>query len=304
MTNHDISGTIKPTDLKFGSCKLQGVKKGSHQRENLVHFTDKGENANQTAKIVNGVYDADNVTANNEQFWFRRFRSGIFDVKDAVRTGRPVVENVDKITEIIIYWHVGSRSITQELNIDHKTVLSHLRKPSPIRLERVSQEQSNGTTKTPYDRVKPSRESKRMNAAELINDGASASAAGAVEIMQVDAFILTPDCASINCVRWSFMKTHWAAASARFTTTFVNNPFGFSVSMMSFSFLGLYGLLIVAHPVEWLATLTAVPLGQGSNPGEDMDVCKCRVPSHPGDTLNSRRAASSLVWWVGGREGE
>ncbi|GFU78858.1 hypothetical protein TNCV_4491701 [Trichonephila clavipes] len=28
-----------------------------------------------------------------------------------------------------------------------------------------------------------------------------------------------------------------------------------------------------------LATLTAVPLGLGSNPGEDMDVCKCIVPS-------------------------
>ncbi|GFU53829.1 HTH_48 domain-containing protein [Trichonephila clavipes] len=39
--------------------------------------------------------------ANYVQFWFRRFRSGFFDGKDAPRTGRPVVENVDKITEII-----------------------------------------------------------------------------------------------------------------------------------------------------------------------------------------------------------
>ncbi|GFU94775.1 transposase [Trichonephila clavipes] len=35
------------------------------------------------------------------QFWFRRFRSDIFDVKNAPLTGRPVIENVDKITEII-----------------------------------------------------------------------------------------------------------------------------------------------------------------------------------------------------------
>ncbi|GFV54148.1 histonelysine Nmethyltransferase SETMARlike [Trichonephila clavipes] len=54
---------------------------------------------------------------------------GIFDIKVAPRTGRPVVENVDKITEIIeIDRHVSSRSITQELKIDHKTVLNHLRK--------------------------------------------------------------------------------------------------------------------------------------------------------------------------------
>ncbi|GFT43138.1 hypothetical protein TNCV_5119891 [Trichonephila clavipes] len=48
-----------------------------------------------------------------------------------------------------------------------------------------------------------------MNAAERINDGASTPAAGAVEVMQVDdeiASILTPDCASIDCVRSSFMK--------------------------------------------------------------------------------------------------
>ncbi|GFX87767.1 histone-lysine N-methyltransferase SETMAR [Trichonephila clavipes] len=53
---------------------------------------------------------------------------GIFDVKDASRTGsRPIVEIVDKITEIIEDdQHVSSRSIAQELKIDHKTVLSHL----------------------------------------------------------------------------------------------------------------------------------------------------------------------------------
>ncbi|GFX26952.1 uncharacterized protein TNCV_1841241 [Trichonephila clavipes] len=66
-----------------------------------------------------------------------------------------------------------------------------------------------------------------MDATERTNDGASTSAAGAVEIMQVDdeiAYVLTPDCGCVDCKRSSFMKTHWA--SARFTMTFVNNPFG------------------------------------------------------------------------------
>ncbi|GFU22550.1 uncharacterized protein TNCV_1304421 [Trichonephila clavipes] len=35
--------------------------------------------------------------------------------------------------------------------------------------------------------------------------------------------------------------------------------------------------------------------GLVSNPGEDMDVCKCIVPSRHGGTLKSRRAASPLV---------
>ncbi|GFU01340.1 cullin-4A [Trichonephila clavipes] len=51
----------------------------------------------------------------------------------------------------------------------------------------------------------------------------------------------------------------------------------------------------VAHPVQWLPTLTAVPLGLGSNPGEDMDICECIMPSWLGGILNSRRAASPLV---------
>ncbi|GFW99111.1 hypothetical protein TNCV_3008811 [Trichonephila clavipes] len=44
-----------------------------------------GENASHAAEIVNGVYGADTVTANYVQFWFRRFLSGIFDVKVARR---------------------------------------------------------------------------------------------------------------------------------------------------------------------------------------------------------------------------
>ncbi|GFV66979.1 histone-lysine N-methyltransferase SETMAR [Trichonephila clavipes] len=70
----------------------------------LQFFLDKDENASQVAKIGNGVYDAP-------------------------RTGRPVVENVEKISEIIeVDRHVSSRSIAQELKIGHETVLNHLRK--------------------------------------------------------------------------------------------------------------------------------------------------------------------------------
>ncbi|GFV66951.1 histone-lysine N-methyltransferase SETMAR [Trichonephila clavipes] len=74
----------------------------------------EGENANKVAEIGKGVHGTDNVTANYVLFWFRRFSSGIFDVKDAPRTGRPVIENVDKITEIIKvdHRHVSSPNIT------------------------------------------------------------------------------------------------------------------------------------------------------------------------------------------------
>ncbi|GFW55087.1 histone-lysine N-methyltransferase SETMAR [Trichonephila clavipes] len=47
----------------------------------LQFFFDKDENASQVAEIVKSVFGADTVTANYVQFWFRRFRSGTFDVK-------------------------------------------------------------------------------------------------------------------------------------------------------------------------------------------------------------------------------
>ncbi|GFW84405.1 histone-lysine N-methyltransferase SETMAR [Trichonephila clavipes] len=95
----------------------------------LHFFFDKGENASQAAKIGNGAYGADTVTTYYVQFRFHRFRSGIFYVKVAPHTGRPAIKNVNKITEIIeVDRHVTSRSIAQEIKINHKTVLSHLRK--------------------------------------------------------------------------------------------------------------------------------------------------------------------------------
>lgn len=36
----------------------------------------------------------------NMQFWFCRFHTGIFDIKDAPRRGSPVAENFDKIREV------------------------------------------------------------------------------------------------------------------------------------------------------------------------------------------------------------
>ncbi|GFX42687.1 histone-lysine N-methyltransferase SETMAR [Trichonephila clavipes] len=113
-------------------CELQGVKNGSQKekiRYILQFFFDKDANASQVAEIGNSVYGAVTVTTYCVQFWFHRFRSGIFDVKVAPRTGRPVIKNVDKITEIIeVGRHVRSRSIVHELKIDHKSVLSHLSK--------------------------------------------------------------------------------------------------------------------------------------------------------------------------------
>ncbi|GFV07474.1 uncharacterized protein TNCV_1738291 [Trichonephila clavipes] len=55
---------------------------------------------------------------------------------------------------------------------------------------------------------------------------------------------------------------------------------------------------VVWNLEEW----NARSQGLGSNLGQDMNVCKCIVPSRPGGTLNSRRAASLRVRLVEGEE--
>ncbi|GFU39102.1 histone-lysine N-methyltransferase SETMAR [Trichonephila clavipes] len=79
--------------------------------------------------------------------------TNIFNVKDASRKGWPIVQNVDKITEKIeVNRHVSSRSISQELTIEHKTVLNLLRQVGfRKKLEVWDQHQS--TPKNVMDRI-------------------------------------------------------------------------------------------------------------------------------------------------------
>lgn len=96
----------------------------------ILHFYYlKGKTASKATKKICDVYGADTLSVRVAQQWFERFRSGVVEVIDALRSGRPVVESVDKIMEIIeLDRHASSRSIALELNIDHKTVLNHLKK--------------------------------------------------------------------------------------------------------------------------------------------------------------------------------
>jgi len=61
---------------------------------------------------------------------FKRFlESGNFDVKDAVRSGRPITGKVDEIIEKVEQnRYISSYDIGKELNIDYKTVSNHLEK--------------------------------------------------------------------------------------------------------------------------------------------------------------------------------
>ena len=62
------------------------------------------------------------------QSWFKRFQSGNFDAKHAPLSGRSIIAKVDEIIKNIEQdLDIKSRNIAKEFNIDHKTVLNHLK---------------------------------------------------------------------------------------------------------------------------------------------------------------------------------
>ncbi|XP_035744177.1 histone-lysine N-methyltransferase SETMAR-like [Vespa mandarinia] len=98
-------------------------------RHVLKFFYKKGTNATQAAKKICDVYGLDAVSVRVVQIWFKRFQSGKFDINDAPRSGRPITEKVDEIMKKIEQdRHISSHHVAKELNIDHKTVLNHLKK--------------------------------------------------------------------------------------------------------------------------------------------------------------------------------
>lgn len=97
---------------------------GHQQKESIPYFSFSSlkKNENWTTENVSSVYGIDIVGVNHLQFWFRRSRSGNFDVKVAPRSGRSIIKNIDKVMEIIESKHLITVVVTKELIIAQKTV--------------------------------------------------------------------------------------------------------------------------------------------------------------------------------------
>ena len=75
------------------------------------------------------VYGPDAVSIRTAQMCFKRFNSENFSVKYEVRSGRPVTDKISAIFQKVKQdRHISSYDIAGELDVDHKTVLCHLRK--------------------------------------------------------------------------------------------------------------------------------------------------------------------------------
>lgn len=100
-----------------------------HLRHIMLFYFRKGKKASQTCEKICAVYGPDAVVDSTCRKWFRRFRKGNVDVKDASRAGRPVTTDVDKIKAMADSdRHLTTHEIGQALNVTASTVSRHLRK--------------------------------------------------------------------------------------------------------------------------------------------------------------------------------
>ncbi|GBP64534.1 Histone-lysine N-methyltransferase SETMAR [Eumeta japonica] len=92
-------------------------------------YYKKGKNATQAAKKNYDVYRPNAVLVRVVQKWFKRFKSSIFDVKDELRSGQPVTGQAYAILKKVKQdRHISSYDIAEELEIDHKTDFTHLKR--------------------------------------------------------------------------------------------------------------------------------------------------------------------------------
>ncbi|EGI59160.1 Histone-lysine N-methyltransferase SETMAR [Acromyrmex echinatior] len=93
----------------------------------MLFYYKKGKNAAQTCRQICEVYSADAVSECRTQEWFVRFRSGNFDVKDRSRSGRPFIEKVDEILQLVKQdRHVSCQEIANALRINRFLTLSSI----------------------------------------------------------------------------------------------------------------------------------------------------------------------------------
>ena len=82
----------------------------------------------QARKKLYDVYCENSLTERQCRNWFARFRSGDFDLKDALRSGRPTEVDDDKIKAIIENNRRSTtREIAEKLNMSRICVKKHLK---------------------------------------------------------------------------------------------------------------------------------------------------------------------------------
>lgn len=96
-------------------------------RSIMLYEFKKGENAAQCSRNICEIFGKESTSERTCQFWYKKFRSGDFDLIDKPRSGRPLAFN-DEVLKLLIDENprITTREVAERFNVDHTTVLNHL----------------------------------------------------------------------------------------------------------------------------------------------------------------------------------
>lgn len=94
----------------------------------------RGTNATQTARNIKNVYGENCTNERTTRYWFSRFRSGNFDLKNEAR-GRPeTLVNNDELKAIVEADETQSTAeLAAAFDVSIKTILIHLRQIGKVK---------------------------------------------------------------------------------------------------------------------------------------------------------------------------
>lgn len=106
----------------------------------------RGNNAAQTARNINDVYGVNTTNERTARFWFQRFRSGNFDLKNEAR-GRPetVVDNEELKAIVEADDSQSTAELAAAFDVSIRMILVHLRQIGKVKKHKRAKTHASGS---------------------------------------------------------------------------------------------------------------------------------------------------------------
>lgn len=103
------------------------VNKNEHFRHYLLFAFNRGATATEAAREICAVYGERAIAERTARDWFAKFKSGNFDLRDAPRSGRPVVFDEERLNQLLLEdARQTTRELAKRMDCSNSTVAEHL----------------------------------------------------------------------------------------------------------------------------------------------------------------------------------